>query len=80
MYSGLLPSGLTEADLSSEEDADVTAENRGETETNEHLFHQSDTEPHLSSTVQTDALGDDCPPGVSPDKWQVRGRTEVVHV
>ncbi|KAI7805478.1 protein FAM204A [Triplophysa rosa] len=71
MYSGLLPSGLTEADLSSEEDADVTAEDRGETETNEHRLCQSDTETHLSSNVnlQTDAVEDDCPPGVSPDKW-----------
>lgn len=83
MYSGLLPPGLTEADLSSEEDADVKAEDRGETETIEHHSCQSDRETHLSSNVtdlQTDPVEDDCPPGVSSDKWQVRGRTEVVHV
>lgn len=75
MYSGLLPPGLTEADLSSEDgdgDADVTAENReGETETDEHFSRQSDTEPHSSSTdLQADELGNDCPPGVCLDKWQ----------
>ncbi|KAA0717857.1 Protein FAM204A [Triplophysa tibetana] len=72
MYSGLLPPGLTEADLSSE-DADVKAEDRGETETNEHRSCQSDTETHLSrnlTDLQTDPVEDDCPPGVSPEKWQ----------
>lgn len=80
MYSGLLPPGLSEADLSSDADAD-----EGETAENtqgEQLSHQSDTEPH-SSCVQVecnvnntktglhnDAFGDDCLPGVSLDKWQ----------
>ncbi|XP_073729242.1 protein FAM204A isoform X2 [Misgurnus anguillicaudatus] len=83
MYSGLLPPGLTEADLSSEDDGDVTAGNRpAETETNEHLSRQSSTETRPScvqlesnvnrtTDLQTDALcDDDCPPGVSLDKWQ----------
>lgn len=82
MYSGLLPPGLSEADLSSDADAD-----EGETAEN---THQSDTETH-SSCVQVecnnkktglhnDAFGDECLPGVSLDKWQVRGSTVVMHV
>uniref|UniRef100_A0A8C2J0M2 Family with sequence similarity 204 member A n=1 Tax=Cyprinus carpio TaxID=7962 RepID=A0A8C2J0M2_CYPCA len=65
MYSGHLPPGLSEADLSSEDDQ---------------LSLQSDTEPH-SACVQVecndtktgllnDAFGNDCLPGVSLDKWQ----------
>lgn len=72
MYSGLLPSGLTEADLSSDDD------DEGETaeKTDEHRSHQLSTEPHSASVqvkcnnTKTDALGDDCLPGVSLDKWQ----------
>ncbi len=78
MYSGLLPPGLSEADLSSDADEGETAENTQ----GEQLSHQSDTEPH-SSCVQVecnntktglhnDAFGEDCLPGVSLDKWQVR--------
>ncbi len=86
MYSGLLPPGLSEADLSSD------ADDEGETAENtqgEQLSHQSDTEPH-SSCVQVecnvnntktglhnDAFGDDCLPGVSLDKWQVRESSVV---
>lgn len=91
MYSGLLPPGLSEADLSSDADDDDADE--GETAENtqgEQLSHQSDTEPH-SSCVQVecnntktglhnDAFGDDCLPGVSLDKWQVRGSTVVTVV
>lgn len=91
MYSGLLPPGLTEADLSSDDaDEGVTPENR-QGETDEHPLCQSGTEQH-SVCVQvecnktktelhsSDASGDDCLPGVSLDKWQVRGLTEVMHV
>lgn len=88
MYSGLLPPGLSEADLSSDdadEEVTLTAENRQ----GEQLSRQSDTEPH-SACVQVechntktglhnDAFGDDCLPGVSLDKWQVRGSTVVIH-
>ncbi|XP_051506817.1 protein FAM204A-like isoform X2 [Myxocyprinus asiaticus] len=83
MYSGLLPSGLSEADLSSDEDGDegVTEESRpGVTEINEHVSRQSVTESHstcvqlecknTTTDLQNDAFGDDCPPGVSLDKWQ----------
>lgn len=86
MYSGLLPPGLTEADLSSDDaDEGVTPENR-QGETDEHPLCQSGTEQH-SVCVQVecnktktelhsyDASGDDCLPGVSLDKWQVRGLT-----
>ncbi|XP_052429401.1 LOW QUALITY PROTEIN: protein FAM204A [Carassius gibelio] len=78
MYSGHLPPGLSEADLSSEdeEDDEAAAENtRGE-----QLSRQSDTE-QLSVCVQVecnntktglhnDAFGNDCLLGVSLDKWQ----------
>ncbi|XP_051945377.1 protein FAM204A-like [Xyrauchen texanus] len=83
MYSGLLPSGLSEADLSSNEDGDegVTEESRpGVTEINEHVSCQSVTESHSTCVqlecknptthLQNDAFGDDCPPGVYLDKWQ----------
>lgn len=92
MYSGLLPPGLTEADLSSDDaDEGVTPENR-QGETDEHPSCQSGTEQHsvcvqveCSNKTQTDlhnydASGDDCLPGVSLDKWQVRGLPEVMHV
>lgn len=79
MYSGLLPPGLTEADLSSDDgDEGEAAENRQ----GEQLSRQSDTEPHSAcaqveynntTTGLHDAFGDDCLPGVSLDKWQVRG-------
>lgn len=76
MYSGLLPSGLTEADLSSDDaDEGETAE-----KTDEHQSHQSDTEPHSASAqvecnnrksdVHDDALEEDCLPGVSLDMWK----------
>lgn len=80
MYSGLLPSGLTEADLSSDDD------DEGETaeKTDEHQSHQLSIEPHSASvqvkcnkTKSDDALGDDCLPGVSLDKWQVRELTSI---
>lgn len=76
MYSGLLPPGLTEADLSSDDgDEGEAAENRQ----GEQLSRQSDTEPHSAcaqveynntTTGLHDAFGDDCLPGVSLDKWQ----------
>ncbi|KAK2896629.1 hypothetical protein Q8A67_011117 [Cirrhinus molitorella] len=77
MYSGLLPPGLSEADLSSDDaDEGVTAENRQ----GEQLTRQSETEPHSACAqvecnntktgLHNDAFGDDCLPGVSLDKWQ----------
>ncbi|KAK7148723.1 hypothetical protein R3I93_012915 [Phoxinus phoxinus] len=85
MYSGLLPPGLTEADLSSddddnEDDEGVTLENR-QVQTDEHLSLQPGTEPHPiclqdeCNTTKTDlhnydASGDECLPGVSLDNWQ----------
>uniref|UniRef100_A0A8C1PT51 Family with sequence similarity 204 member A n=1 Tax=Cyprinus carpio TaxID=7962 RepID=A0A8C1PT51_CYPCA len=64
MYSGHLPPGLSEADLSSEDQ----------------LSLQSDTEPHSACVqvecndtktgLLNDAFGNDCLPGVSLDKWQ----------
>lgn len=85
MYSGLLPPGLTEADLSSDDgDEGEAAENRQ----GEQLSRQSDTEPHSAcaqveynntTTGLHDAFGDDCLPGVSLDKWQVRGSAVVMH-
>ncbi|XP_077093365.1 protein FAM204A isoform X2 [Siphateles boraxobius] len=83
MYSGLLPPGLTEADLSSD-DGDgegVTSENR-QVQTDEHLSLQLGTEAHsirlqdeYNNTTKTDsrnydASGDECLPGVSLDNWQ----------
>lgn len=93
MYSGLLPPGLTEADLSSDDDDDnegVTSENR-QVQTDEHLSLQSGTEQHPiclqdeCNTTKTDlhnydASGDECLPGVSLDNWQVRGLTEVMYL
>ncbi|XP_043112259.1 protein FAM204A [Puntigrus tetrazona] len=75
MYSGLLPPGLSEADLSSENDDDEE-----ETAENEQPSHQSGTEPrsacvqaecsNTKTGLHNDAFGDDCLPGVSLDKWQ----------
>ncbi|XP_067241304.1 protein FAM204A [Chanodichthys erythropterus] len=77
MYSGLLPPGLTEADLSSDDaDEGVTPENR-QGETDEHPLCQSGTEQHSVECNKSktefhsyDASRDDCLPGVSLDKWQ----------
>uniref|UniRef100_A0A672LJB9 Family with sequence similarity 204 member A n=1 Tax=Sinocyclocheilus grahami TaxID=75366 RepID=A0A672LJB9_SINGR len=79
MYSGHLPPGLSEADLSSEDD-DADEGETAENTQGEQLSLQSDTESH-SACVQVecnntktglhnDAFGDDCLPGVSLDKWQ----------
>uniref|UniRef100_A0A672NDI8 Protein FAM204A-like n=1 Tax=Sinocyclocheilus grahami TaxID=75366 RepID=A0A672NDI8_SINGR len=77
MYSGLLPPGLTESDLSSDDaDEGEAAENRQD----EQLSRQSDTETHSACAqvecnntktgLHNDAFGDECLPGVSLDKWQ----------
>uniref|UniRef100_A0A672KSF2 Family with sequence similarity 204 member A n=1 Tax=Sinocyclocheilus grahami TaxID=75366 RepID=A0A672KSF2_SINGR len=86
MYSGLLPPGLTESDLSSDDaDEGEAAENRQD----EQLSRQSDTETHSACAqvecnntktgLHNDAFGDECLPGVSLDKWQVRGSTVVMY-
>jgi len=92
MYSGLLPPGLTEADLSSDDDvAEGVTSEKGQVQTDEHLSLQSGTEPHsiclqdecnTSKTVlhNYDASGDECLPGISLDNWQVRGLTEVMYL
>uniref|UniRef100_A0A673HTL4 Protein FAM204A-like n=1 Tax=Sinocyclocheilus rhinocerous TaxID=307959 RepID=A0A673HTL4_9TELE len=79
MRTGHLPPGLSEADLSSEDD-DTDEGETAENTQGEQLSRQSDTESH-SACVQVecnntktglhnDAFGDDCLPGVSLDKWQ----------
>lgn len=78
MYSGLLPKGLSEADLSPEEEEHSTQEEKQNTRT------ATDTEKRPAESEQNVQKGsssssssssspprDSCLPGVSPDLWQV---------
>uniref|UniRef100_A0A671RRR6 Family with sequence similarity 204 member A n=1 Tax=Sinocyclocheilus anshuiensis TaxID=1608454 RepID=A0A671RRR6_9TELE len=69
MHSGHLPPGLSEADLSSEDD------DADEGETTDTESHSACVQVECNNTktgLHNNAFGDDCLPGVSLGKWQLQ--------
>lgn len=76
MYSGLLPRGLSEADLSPDEEEENTLEEKQNTRTateNEKCSSESDqnVQNDSSSSSSSSSPPESCLPGVSQDLWQV---------
>ncbi|XP_062851006.1 protein FAM204A [Trichomycterus rosablanca] len=73
MYSGLLPPGMSEADLSSDEEEDTSPTTDINPQT-DNSPAQSDTHTDKSSTqsdlLNDPSLSDGCLPGVNEDLWQ----------